>query len=122
MHTFWHAPLFWLPVGTPISGGPVTLVGVALFLSMVTIGTFVYTWVYNHTRGSMLMAVLLHLSFNTAGDTLFAMFPDLSKAVQVHIQWELGNIPGWIIVVLLVILFGAARLSRKPVPQGPGEA
>ena len=114
LHTFWHLPLFWLPGGTPISGGPVTLVGVASFLSMVTIGTFVYTWVFNHTRGSMLMAVLLHLSLNTATDIGFAMFPDISEAAQYHIQWELGNIPGWIIVVLLLILFGAARLSRQP--------
>jgi len=121
VHTFWHAPLFWLPVGTPISGGPVTLVGVASFLSMVTVGTLIYTWVSNHTRGSMLMAVLLHLSFNTADGTLFAMFPDLSEDVQYHIQWELGNIPGWIIVILLLILFGAARLSRQPFSQEPGE-
>jgi len=113
VHTFWHLPLFWLPVGTPISGGPVTLVGVALFLSMVIVGTFIYTWVFNHTRGSMLMAVLLHLSFNTADGTLFAMFPDLSETARYHIQWELGNIPGWIVVVLL-ILFGAVRLSRQP--------
>jgi membrane protease YdiL (CAAX protease family) len=119
LHTFWHVPLFWLPGGTPISGGPVTLGGVALFLSMVTIGTFVYTWVFNHTRGSMLMAVLLHLSINTTDVTLFSMFPDLSEAARSHIMWELGNIPGWIIVVLLVLLFGAARLSRKPVPQEP---
>jgi membrane protease YdiL (CAAX protease family) len=116
LHTFWHAPLFWLPGGTPVSGGPVTLVRVASFLSMVTIGTFVYTWVYNHTRGSMLMAVLLHLSFNTADGTLFAMFPDLSEAVRYHLFMELGNIPGWIIVILLIILFGPARLSRKPIP------
>ena len=65
----------------------------------------------------MLMAVLLHLSFNTADGSLFAMFPDLSEAVRYHIQWELGNIPGWLIVGLLLVLFGAARLSRKPVPQ-----
>ena len=119
VHTFWHAPLFWLPGGTPISGGPVTLVGVASFLSMVIIGTFIYTWVFNNTKGSMLMAVLLHLSFNTTGGVLFAMFPDLSEAAQYHIQWELGNIPGWIIVALLLILFGAARLSRQPVIQEP---
>jgi len=123
LHTFWHTPMFWLPGGTPVSGGPVTLVGVASFLSIVTIGTFVYTWVFNNTRGSMLMAVLLHFSFNTANDTLFAMFPDLSEAVQYHILMELGNIPGWIFVVLLLILFGPARLSRKsasgePSPSG----
>jgi hypothetical protein len=67
----------------------------------------------------MLMAVLLHLSVNTAGDTLFSMFPDISEAGQYHIQWELGNIPGWIIVVLLLILFGAARLSRTSASREP---
>jgi len=121
LHTFWHTPLFWLSAGTPISGGPVTLVGVASFLSVVTIGTFVYTWVFNHTRGSMLMAVLLHLGVNTADGIIFAMFPDVSEGVKYHIQWELGNIPGWIIVVLLLILFGAARLSRQPASQETGE-
>jgi len=117
VHTFWHLPLFWLPGGTPLTDGSVTVLGVASFLGLVTIGTFVYTWVFNHTRGSMLMAVLLHLSFNTADGTLFAMFPDLSEAAQYHIQWELGLIPGLLIVVLLVALFGPARLSRKSVPM-----
>jgi membrane protease YdiL (CAAX protease family) len=121
LHTFWHLPLFWLPGGTPISGGPVTLVGVVSFLSMVNVGTFIYTWVFNHTKGSMLMAVLLHLSLNTTTDIVFAMFPDISEAAQYHIQWELGNIPGWTVVVLLLILFGAARLSRQPIRQEPAE-
>jgi membrane protease YdiL (CAAX protease family) len=117
VHTFWHVPLFWLPGGTPIVDGNVTLASVASFFSVLTIGTFVYTWVFNHTGGSMLMAVLLHLSFNTSTSTFFAMFPDLSEQVQYHIQWELGNIPGWIIVILIIAVFGAARLSREPVPQ-----
>jgi membrane protease YdiL (CAAX protease family) len=113
VHTLWHLPLFWLPGGTPIVDGNVTLVGVISFLSLVTIGTFVYTWVFNHTRGSMLIAVLLHLSFNTANSVVFSMFPDLTEAAQYHIQWELGNIPGWTIVVVLLMLFGASRLSRQ---------
>ena len=120
VHTFWHAPMFWLPGGTPIVDGNVTLVGVVSFLSVVTIGTFIYTWVFNNTRGSMLLAVLLHLSFNTSEDTFFAMFPGLSEEIQYHIQWELANIPGWIIVALIVVLFGHARLSRGPAPQEVG--
>lgn len=121
LHWFWHAPLFWAPGGTPISGGPVTLSGVGVFLSMVTIGTFVYTWVFNHTQGNMLLAVLLHLGFNTGDGIVFGMFPDLSPDVHFQIAWALASIPGWIFVVLLVVVFGAARLSRKPVPQEPGE-
>lgn len=59
------------------------------------------------------MAVLLHLSFNTTSQTLFAMFPDLSEAAQYHIQWELGNIPGWVMVVLLLVCFGARHLTSN---------
>ena len=49
------------------------------------------------------------------------MFSDLSKAAQTYINWELGNIPGRIIVAILLIVFGAARLSRQPVSQEPAE-
>jgi membrane protease YdiL (CAAX protease family) len=118
LHWAWHAPLFWFPVGTTISGEPVTLARAAIFLGMVTAGTFVYTWVFNHTGGSMLMMVLLHLSFNVGDGYVLGMFPDISPDAYFHIGSELGNITAWALVVLLLVLFGPARLSRKPVPQG----
>jgi hypothetical protein len=96
------------------------LVTVPLFLSWVTIGTFMYTLVLNHTVASMLMAILIHWSANTSSDIVFGMFPALPQPAQFQIM-ALAQIPGWILVALLTVVFGPARLSRKPIPQGPGE-
>jgi membrane protease YdiL (CAAX protease family) len=112
LHTFWHAPLFFIggvTFGTIAENGLVT---VPLFLSWVTIGTFVYTFVLNNTAANMLMAILIHWSANTSNNIVFGMFPNLPESAQFHIM-TLAQIPGWILVVLLVVVFGPAHLSRK---------
>jgi membrane protease YdiL (CAAX protease family) len=38
---------------------------------------FLFTWVYNHTRGSLLMSVLLHTSVNLQGDISFMVLQAL---------------------------------------------
>lgn len=60
----------------------------------------------------MLMAILIHLMGNASGGIVFGMFPDVLESTQFQIlAW--AQIPGWILVVLLIIVFGPARLSRK---------
>jgi membrane protease YdiL (CAAX protease family) len=118
LHTFWHAPLFFIgriTFGTIAENGLVT---VPLFLSWVTLGTFVYTFVLNHTRASMLMAILIHLMANSSSAIVFGIFPDLSESAQFQIM-ALTQIPGWVVVVLLIVVFGPARLSRKSASQEP---
>jgi len=120
LHTFWHAPLFFIggvSFGTIAENGLVT---VPLFLSWVTIGTFVYTLLSNNTAASMLMAILLHWSVNASSDIVFGMFPALPENAQFQIM-TLTQIPGWIVVILLIVVFGPARLSRQPVSQEPGD-
>jgi len=120
LHTFWHAPLFFVGGVTYGTIGENGLITVPLFLSWVMIGTFVYTFVSNNTAASMLMAILIHWSANAADVIVFGMFPALPEPAQFQIM-ALAQIPGWILVVLLAVVFGPARLSRKPIPQGPGE-
>jgi membrane protease YdiL (CAAX protease family) len=120
LHTFWHTPLFLVGGVTFGTIGENGLVTVPLFLSWVLIGTFIYTLVLNNTAASMLMAILIHWSANTSSDIVFGMFPALPEPAQFQIM-ALAQIPGWILVVLLAVVFGPARLSRKPNPQGPGE-
>ena len=121
LHTFWHAPLFFVAgaiIGTIGENG---LILVPIFLSFVTIGTFVYTFVLNNTRGSMLMAIIIHLMANSSGGIVFGMFPDVLESTQFEIlAW--AQIPGWILVVLLIIVFGPARLSRKSDSWVPSPA
>jgi len=118
LHTFWHAPLFWIG-GTTVSPDAVTLPAVGLFLSWVTIGTFFYTFVLNNTRGSMLLAILLHWSANTSRGIILGLFPALPESAQEQILLA-AQIPGWIAVVVLLALFGPAHLSRKKPPQKYG--
>lgn len=56
----WHLPTFYLPgnfqVGRPF----------LLYALVVTAQAVPYTWMYNRTRGSLLLAVLLHAASNAA--------------------------------------------------------
>src|SRR5947208_674808 len=57
----WHAPQYLRPDWAAINGG-FTPWGAGVFvLSLVTFSVIV-TWVFNHTGGSVLMAILLHAS------------------------------------------------------------
>ncbi len=118
LHTFWHTPLFFVGGVTFGTIGENGLVTVPLFLSWVTIGTFVYTLLSNNTAASMLMAILLHWSVNASNDIVFGMFPALPETAQFQIM-TLAQIPGWIVVILLILVFGPAHLSRKSAPLEP---
>jgi membrane protease YdiL (CAAX protease family) len=96
-----HLPLFFTTTGT--SQADLSFIG---FLVSTIALTILFTWMYNNTRGSVLMAYLLHASANT----WTRVFPiDHGDATL-----------GWIVNALLiftaaVIVFvsGAENLSRN---------
>jgi membrane protease YdiL (CAAX protease family) len=55
----WHLPLFWIE-GSLQAGIPATW-----FVASIVAESIVYTWVYNHTRGSLLPVCLFHAAINT---------------------------------------------------------
>src|SRR5690606_16083712 len=63
----WHAPLFWAATGTAISGFAVTASSVGLFFLAVIGSSFLYTWLFNRSGGSLIAAITLHLSMNACG-------------------------------------------------------
>lgn len=87
--TFWHAPLFWAATGTSISGSAVTVGAVGLYLVSVTASAFVFTWVYQRSRGSVLLAVLAHISLNGTGVAMGFLLPELSASAGRQI-WTIG--------------------------------
>jgi membrane protease YdiL (CAAX protease family) len=119
LHTFWHAPLFWAGGGTTVSPDAITVPAVGLFLSWVMIGTFIYTFVLNNAWGSMLLAILFHWSANTASEIIFGLFPALPESAQEQILLA-TQIPGWIVVLVILAVFGPAHMSRKKPPQKYG--
>jgi uncharacterized protein len=68
---FWHLPLFLIP-GLYVADSDLLGVGVpfAVSLGMAVVTSIIFTWVFNHTRGSVFMAIVLHASMNSAGAAL----------------------------------------------------
>ena len=54
----WHLPLFWTPWNV------LSAFNVVVFVLTTTCLAIMYTWVFNNTKGSVLMAILIHASFN----------------------------------------------------------
>ena len=67
----WHLPLFWITVW----GTPPTILNMVLFVPTVVFMTIVYTWVFNNTKGSVLIAILLHTSFDLLVGPVGLLFP-----------------------------------------------
>jgi CAAX protease family protein len=66
----WHLPLFWTP------WNELTVFNVVVFVLTTTCLAIMYTWVFNNTKGSVLMAILIHASFNGSVTGILApLFP-----------------------------------------------
>lgn len=59
-----HLPIFWIKGGHP-AGYPFLA-----FMVMIISMTFIFTWVFNGTKGSVLIVHLLHQSFNSWADAI----------------------------------------------------
>ncbi len=92
----WHLPLFFIE-GTSQAGMPLLCFaahGVAM--------TLLFTWVYNHTRGSVLMAVLLHAAINTS----FAVVPIVPTLTGDMRLYLLAIALTWAVATAVVALHG----------------
>jgi membrane protease YdiL (CAAX protease family) len=112
----WHLPLFFIP-GTDQYA--ISVVGTGFVGHLVPFGVFVIwtialainiTWVFNNTRGSLLLAMLLHASINTAP---FVLLPTLFPSPSVSTLFGLSWILVWVMVALLVIAATRGRLSYQ---------
>ncbi|MYT51116.1 CPBP family intramembrane metalloprotease [Streptomyces sp. SID7834] len=77
----WHLPLYLSDWGGPhvLWWTPVEFIATTIAFS------FVMTWVFNHTRQALLLAMLLHTSVNNYFSVAFTdMFPSLDPAYAGH--------------------------------------
>jgi membrane protease YdiL (CAAX protease family) len=99
--TAWHAPLFWAPAGTMVSGAPVTVASVLIYLVFLVAISILITWVYRHTRGSVLLAYLFHLSLSA--NIQFVFFPDLTAELARSVARS-SLLPLLVVVAVVVVL------------------
>jgi membrane protease YdiL (CAAX protease family) len=113
--TFWHLPLFYL-AGTAQTGMPMPI-----FLLLTATLAVYLTWLYNNTRGSLIVCVLAHFSSNLAG-TLIPGPLNLMPAMTFYMTAGPGL---FLLTVGVVAYFGPRRLSRRAqaeMPVGEDEA
>ncbi len=101
----WHLPKF---LGAGLSGERSFLWFV---IAHVALSVF-YTWLYNNTRGSLLLVTLFHASGNTAG-----MFLPVSFAAVGGIMSNLLIVLYIIAAVVVTVAAGPANLSRTEEKQ-----
>ena len=80
----------------------------------------IFTWVFNHTRGSLFIAILLHASINTFGVVVMPLF-----AAPIVNSTDLASLIGVVVPALLIVILTRGRLGYQPGqehPLGPGES
>jgi len=114
--TFWHLPDFLTDAQR---GGPganfVTLltINLPIFLLMVTAMAVIFTWVFNQTRGSVFISILLHASINTFG-VVMALFTAPSV-----INSDLPICITMVVPALLIIILTRGQLGYQPGQEQP---
>jgi uncharacterized protein len=100
LHAFWHLPLFWIPQwGTPRD----TILDLLWYFLAAYFATFIYTWLFNNTKGSVLLAVLMHTSFDAFFVERFFLAPIAGSNLPLTI--------GLGVLTLLLVVFTRGRLG-----------
>ena len=103
----WHLPLFFTPWNT------LTTFNVVVFVLATTCLSIIYTWVFNNTKGSLLLAILLHWSFDLSTLIVGPLFP----APIVDEYGLLVILPGFGAAALLVVALTRGRLGYQHYQQ-----
>lgn len=97
----WHIPGFFIP-GLVLPPVPLEWHVVLNFLIRVFAITFVFTWVYNRTSGSLLISVLFHAAFNALpGSLTLILFGQPTVADINWLTWLTAGL-NWLLVALLL--------------------
>ena len=100
----WHLPLLFTE-GTALFGQPIWLL-----LADIVAKSILFTWVFLLTRGSVLIAALLHATTN-----LFVVSPTVAAAGDLLLP-GLALAAKWLLVGVVLLVSGPA-LTRRPVDE-----
>ncbi len=114
LHGLWHLPAFFTRLL-----GPFSLPYYAGFLFAAIVTTFLYTWIFNHTRGSVLLATLTHGCSNASTNVLVLLVPAHLvvsgwAAPIANGNWNEVNVIIFGVCALLLLIFTRGRLDYRP--------
>jgi membrane protease YdiL (CAAX protease family) len=124
--TFWHLFFFFGPghgggVGTSVA---TFLTNFSIFFLMVMSLSILFTWVYNHTRGSVFIASLLHAAIDTPqlvwAPLFLAVGTTNSSAGEAAL--DLALLIPFSVLALLIVILTRGRLGYQPDQEGSLES
>ena len=109
MWSLWHLPLFWIPASDQ------SRVPLVPFLVYIIAWAIIFTWVYNNTAGSLLVAVLFHAAVNFTP----ALFVDPAESeVRFYLMFAgLTCVAAFVVIAIA----GPAHLARKREISAPSQ-
>ena len=108
---FWHLPQFLVPTWAASSGGG-GVSGIALFVVAAVAFSVVISWVFNNTRASLLIAVLVHTSIDAFSGTMGSVYPTAASSA-----WPM--IIGFGLVAVVLVVATRGRLSYERLQDPP---
>jgi uncharacterized protein len=106
----WHLPLL---VSDPTGQRPPLQ-----FFVVVVAQSVVFTWVYNSTRGSVLLVILMHGAFNSF---VRFMAPVVFGSAAYGAFWWLQAVLWWVVALAAIAVTGLAK-DRAPSMEAPATA
>jgi len=101
----WHATEYLTPDFARANGG-LTPSGVSVFLLAATCFSIIIAWVFNHTGGSILIAILLHGSINFSQGLTSDLFPAAGFN-------EVGPVAAFGLTALVIVVATRGRLGYR---------
>jgi membrane protease YdiL (CAAX protease family) len=89
-----------------------------LYIPSVTLMSVVYKWVFNNTKGSLLVAILLHTSFDVLVGPVGLLFP---APVVTSYGGAVPLLIGLSVTALVLVVFTRGRLSYEHYLQEEAE-
>src|SRR5439155_24601806 len=108
----WHAPEYLTPDFAAANGG-LTLRGITVFALAAVSFSVIITWVFNHTRASVLVAILVHAAINWSQGLTSDLFP----AVAFN---EVGPVVAFGLTALVIVVATRGRLGYVRSGDGSG--
>ena len=104
----WHLPAFWVPgAALPLDQTPG--IGNVLAYTFDVVGvSIVFTWIYNNTRGSLLIDFLFHAAYNAFPSLLFVA----ADVFPTSFSWII-----WLFAIGIVVRHGPANLAAVKVTK-----
>jgi membrane protease YdiL (CAAX protease family) len=122
----WHLMFFLMP---DHGGGPGTGFGAffknfSIFFAMVLAMSVIFTWVYNHTRGSVFIASILHAAIDTPQLVWLPLFIEVgtSNSTAGETSVDLALLLTFGVLALLIVILTRGRLGYRPEQVAVAEA